>query len=109
MEQPSHPITYKEAKTIIRNKFHPTWQASNRTLYNHKEPIYKLSRRHQTTVFRLRTGHCRRLNHLHLLTVSHTDECPCGSGQQDVENVLQQCARSQTLRADTWPTEQQKL
>ncbi|GFS02116.1 hypothetical protein ElyMa_004598800 [Elysia marginata] len=88
MEQPTQPITYKEAKTITRNKFHHTWQASNRTLYIKKDPIYKQPNRHQPSVFRLRSGHCRLLNHLHRLKVSNKDECPCGTGIQDVDHVL---------------------
>lgn len=104
MPQPSHPITYNEAKTIIRNKFHSKWKEENCTLFTEKDPIHKLPRRHQTTIFRLRTGHCRLLGHLFRLRVSHTDECPCGTGPQSVEHVLQHCPSHQTLRLEAWPT-----
>ncbi|GFR64631.1 hypothetical protein ElyMa_001927900 [Elysia marginata] len=113
MEQPSHPIAYKEAKIITKNKFHHTWQASNRTLYNRKNPStnslvgIKLQSSAFATVFRLRTKYCRLLNHDNRLGVSHTDRCPCGCDRQDVEHVLHHSSR-----AEKWPTElslQQKL
>ena len=34
------------------------------------------------TIFRLTTGHCQLLCHLHRLKISHSDECPCGTGLQ---------------------------
>nr|KAG5710959.1 hypothetical protein BaRGS_013693 [Batillaria attramentaria] len=112
MKQPTHRVTYREAKTILRNKFQSTWQANTHTPPTREDPIHNLPRKQQTILFRLRTGHCRLLSHLHRLRVSHTDACPCGTGPQTPDHILQLCPTFQTLRTETWPTGstlQQKL
>ena len=102
MEQFSHPVSYKEAKTIIKNEF--------RALLREKhgdglqfDAIHHLDRRQQTTIFRLRTGHCRLLSHMHRLGISHTPECPCNTGIQSAEHILQDCPTFSDLRKKTWP------
>ena len=43
----------------------------------------ELVRWQETTIFRLRTGHCRLLSLIpYRLMLSHTDNCPCGTGVQ---------------------------
>ena len=44
--------------------------------------IHQLGRAAQVTIFRLRTGHCQLLSHLHSLKISQSYECPCGTGPQ---------------------------
>ena len=41
--------------------------------------------------FRLRTGHCHLLPLLYRLNLSHTNECPCCTGSQTPEYILQDC------------------
>ena len=54
----SSHLSYKETRTLIRNRHTSTFIASV-GLYNpQKDPLHQLSRHEQTTIFRLRTGHC---------------------------------------------------
>ncbi|KAK7093513.1 hypothetical protein V1264_007248 [Littorina saxatilis] len=60
--------------------------------------------RHQLTIlFRLRTGHCRLRAHMHRLGLSHTPNCPCETGPQTPEHILQTCPLHQEARTDHWP------
>ena len=34
--------------------------------------------------------------------ISHTDECPCGTGTQTPEHLLQECPQYNDLREKTW-------
>ncbi|KAK7112004.1 hypothetical protein V1264_011526 [Littorina saxatilis] len=57
-----------------------------------------------------KAGHCRLLSHLYRLKISHTDQCPCDTGPQTPEHVLQACPTFDTLRRQhrgrqTWPSE----
>ena len=47
-----------------------------------EDSIHQLDRAAQVTIFRLRTGHCQLLFHIHRLNIFHSDECPCGTGPQ---------------------------
>ena len=100
-EQFEHPVSYPEAKTLVKSQFQQNWK----TLHNHnKETSLKgLGRKEQTTIFRLRTGHCRLRHHLYRLKISHTDECPCGTGVQDPEHILQNCPTYVLERNRIWP------
>ena len=64
-------------------------------------PTHQLQRHQQTILFQLRAGHCRLLSHLHHLKISHTDECPCGTGPQTPEHILQQCPAHNTVQSLT--------
>ena len=103
MEQFSHPVTYREAKTIIHNQFQSQWKRRLGALESGADPIHQLQRHQQTVLFRLRTGHCRLLSHLHRLKMAYTDQCPCGTGPQTPEHVLLHCPAHETLRNQTWP------
>ena len=63
-----------------------------------------LQRAQQTTIFRLRTGHCRLLNHMYRLGLSHTPECPCQTGLQTPEHILQSCPMFHEARMQQWPS-----
>ena len=56
-------------------------------------------------MFRLRTGHCGLLSHLYRIGRAHTDQCPCGTGVQDVDHFLQTCPTYKELRQTHWPEE----
>ena len=67
-------------------------------------PYYLLTRREQVTVFRLRTGHNRLNYHLYSkLCIGHTEQCPCGTGSQTTEHLLQSCPTYGPLRKGIWP------
>ena len=88
LEQSAQPMSYSEAKTILRNNFRTEWQ----------------QRLDTGTIFRLRTGHYKLLFHLHRLKISHSDECPCGTGPQPPNHILQSCPTFDDLRRQTWPS-----
>ena len=69
-----------------------------------KSRYYLLTKREQVTVFRLRTGHNRLNYHLYSkLCIDHTDQCPCGTGSQTTEHLLQSCPTYEPLRKGIWP------
>ena len=108
--QLSNPISYQESKTIIKSSIKEKWIKENDI--GKEDSIDKLQRHDQVIIFRLRTGHCRLLSHLHRLKISHTDECPCETGIQTPEHILQFCPNFNLLREETWQGEvglQQKL
>jgi len=103
-EQFCHKISLKEAKTLAKRKYKHTWR--QRTGSNHpQDPILKLDRSQQTTIFRLRTGHCRLQAHLHKMKAAKTAQCLCQNGLQTPEHILQTCPLFDDLRTQTWPHE----
>ena len=91
------------AKTILRNNFRTEWQ-QRLDIGTEEDSIHQLDRAAQVTIFRLRTGHCQLLSHLHGLKFSHSDECPCGTGPQTPNHILQSCPTFDDLRRQTWPS-----
>ena len=62
-----------------------------------------LDRRGQTTIFRLRTGHCGLKKHLKRLGLCVTAHCECGSDEQTPEHILQYCPHLEPARQEYWP------
>ena len=88
---------------IITNKQHSKWRHKH-PRYNKADPYYLLTRWEQVTVFRLRTGHNRLNYHLYSkLRIGHTEQCPCGTGSQTTEHLLQSCPTYEPLRKGIWP------
>ena len=94
MPQPTHLLSYNEARTIIKGDCHKSI---------HNDPIHKLKRQHQTTIFRLRTGHCLLRAHMKRIGAADTETCSCGEEAQTPEHVLQRCTLYQREREATWP------
>ena len=68
-----------------------------------EEEEEKLTKTHPiSTIFRLRTGHCQHLSHPHRLDISHSDKCPCGTGPQTPNHILQSCPTFNALGRQTW-------
>ena len=110
MFQENNTINYQESKTIIKSTMKEKWKKQNNI--EREDSIDQLSRHDQVLIFRLRTGHCRLLSHLCRLKISHTDECPCNTGTQTPEHVLQFCPNYNLQREETWQGEvglQEKL
>ena len=102
-EQTDRSTTYHEAKTIIKAKEQSRWKQQH-PRHNRADPYYLLTRREQVAIFRLRTGH-NRLRH-HLFTKFHigeSEQCPCKTGSQTTEHLLQSCPLYRTHRDRTWP------
>ena len=90
--------SYPEVKTILRAKQRSEWRHEH-ALYSKAGPFYLLTRREQVTVFRLRTGHNHLNYHLYSkLRISHIEQCPCGTGSQTTEHLLQSCPIYEPLR-----------
>lgn len=96
LKQPQTQVPYKEAKTILKRKYHhgPA---------NPKDPYYLLERPQQVKIFRLRYGHCRLLQHMCRLGLSHTNLCPCQTAPQSPEHILQECPLYKETRKKMWP------
>ena len=103
LEQSAHPMSYSEAKTILRNNFRTDWQ-QRLDIGTEEDSIHQLDRAAQVTIFRLRTGHCQLLSHLNRLKISHSDECPCGTGPQTPNHILRSYPTFDDLRRQTWPS-----
>ena len=72
--------------------------------YNKADPYYLLTRQEQVTVFTLRTGHNRLNYNLYSkFRIGHTEQCPCGTGSQTTEHLLQSCPIYEPLRKGIWP------
>ena len=98
-EQVDRSTSYPEVKTILKAKQHSKWRHKH-PRYNKADPYYLLTRGEQVTLFRLRTGHNRLNYHLH---IGHTEQCPCGTGGQTTEHLLQFCPTYEPLRKGIWP------
>ena len=90
-----------EAKTIVGNNFRKEWR-QRLEIGTEEDSIHQLDRAAQVTIFRQRTRHCQLLSHLHRLKISHSDECPCSTGPQTPNHILQSCLTFDTLRRQTW-------
>ena len=100
--QPENPVSYAEAKTLLKNCFYKSWKERH-GISTQNDGLNNLNRKQQVTIFRLRTGHNRLLSHLYKLKITHTDECPCGTAPQTPEHILQTCPLFAELRQATWP------
>nr|KAG5705581.1 hypothetical protein BaRGS_034779 [Batillaria attramentaria] len=103
LPQPTIPATYEEAKTLIRSRFHRDWVSLNDGYRADQDPIRTLERRHQTTIYRLRTGHCGLRAHLKRIGVADTALCQCGLADQTPSHVLQDCPLHEEMRQHFWP------
>ena len=100
--QTEHPVSYAEAKTLLKNCFHKSGKEGH-GITTDRDGLDNLTGKQQVTIFRLQTGHCRLLSHLYKLKISHTDECQCGTAPQTPEHILQNCPLLGDLRQATWP------
>ena len=98
-EQVDRSTSYSEVKTILKAKQHSTWRHEH-PQYNNADPYYLLTRREQVTVFRLRTGHSRHL--YSILCIGYTELCPCSTGIQTTEHLLQSCPLYELLKKGIW-------
>ena len=103
LEQSVHPMSYSKAKILLRNNFRTEWRQRLDT-GREEDSILQLDRAAQVTIFRLRTGHCQLLSHLHRPKLSYSEECPCGKDPQTHNHILQSCPTFDALRRQTWPS-----
>ena len=97
----------------LATRLQTLWQskAQQRSKWRHEHPqhnkadfYYLLTRQEQATVFRLRPGQNRLNYHLYSkLHIGHSEQCPCGTGSQTTEHLLQSCLIYEPLRKGIWP------
>ena len=98
-----HFTTYKEVKTLLKQKQKSAWRLKNNGYDPQKDQINTLDRRTQTTIFCLRTGHCGLRKHLKRLGLADSAHCECGSEEQTPEHILQTCPHLETVCQQFWP------
>ena len=96
------PTEKSKLLSIIKKKkaiFHCKTEGYN----PNRDTLHQLAR-HQQTMFRLRTGHCRLNSHLKRIGIKTSAQCPCGEADQTQEVYLQSCSLHQQARQQIWPT-----
>ena len=102
MDQPTVEVTFGEAKSQIRNQIKKNWK-DNHPQHNSKDDIYSLSRKEQTTIFCLRTGHNKLRHHMHrIFKIGDNGQCPCGAANETTDHVLQDCVKYRDQRREIW-------
>ena len=101
--QTQNPVTYRQAKTLLHSRYNGDWKKYNGGYQAHLDQIWRLERAQQTTIFRLRTGHCGLSAHLKRIGISDTSLCECGQANQTPDHVLQSCPKYAERRQLTWP------
>ena len=101
--QTQNPVAYREAKTHLHSRYNGDWKKENGGYQAHLDPIWRLEWAQQTTIFRLRTGHCGLSAHLKRTGISDTSLCECGQADQTPDHVLHTCPIYTERRQLTWP------
>ena len=78
------------------------WRISLEVYRFDSDSIHSLNRKAQTTIFRLRIGHCRLRKHMEKIGLTDTAECQCGAAEQTSLHILQLCPLYDELRASVW-------
>ena len=105
LPQPHIPTSFKEAKTLLQRRKKEQWKEKNGGYNPQEDQLHMLDRRAQTTIFRLRTGHCGLKKHLKRLGLSDTAHCECGSEEQTPHHILQTCPHHEAARQKYWPAD----
>ena len=103
-EQPPSHLYYREIKSLIHNKKKAIFHCKTGKYNPNQDTLHQLPRRQQTTIFRLRTGHCRLNSHLKRIGVKTSAQCPCGEADRTPEHYLQSCSLYHQGRQQIWPT-----
>ena len=103
LPQPHFSTTYKEVKTVLKQKQKSAWRLRNNGFDPQKDQINTLDRRTQTAIFRLHTGHCGLRKHLKRLGLTDSAHCECGFEEPSPEHILQTCPHLETVRQQFWP------
>ena len=97
-------MSYSDVKVAIGNSFAGKWKREHPG-HQKEDAYYRMGRKEQVTVFRLRTGHNRLRSHLfNKFKIGTTDVCPCGTGKMTAEHVLQDCPDHLEERKRIWTT-----
>ena len=110
-EQMDTPCNNQTVKQILKNNFKEAWLTSwatgqtGRIMYqemskpNPHDPINSLTRKEQSTIFQLRTGHIKLNAHLNRINPQVAPVCRrCGYPYETVHHVLFDCKRMENQR-----------
>ena len=89
--QPMSTSTYQEAKILLRNRQKCQWKRATGDYNPSTDPINRLARHEQTTIFRLRTGRCGLRTHQKRNGIMDSALCDCKEAEQTVHHILQDC------------------
>ena len=114
--QPQTKATYETTKTILRANIKEEWlrgwttAETGRELFRYmesptrKDAVNDLSRKDQSTIFRMRTQHIALNKHLHRIGAHTTSSCPlCGHPEETIDHHLFYCAPLADLREQFLP------
>ena len=104
--QPMSTSTYQEAKTLLRNSQNCQWKRATGDYNPSTDPINHLARHEQTTIFRLRTGHCGLRAHLRRIDIMDSALCECKEAEQTVHHIHQDCLIWRKQRHQLWPQDE---
>ena len=102
-DKPSSHLSYKEIRTLIRNRQKSTFIASIGGYTPQKDPLHQLSRHEQTTIFCLRTGHWTKRTSKKNWYSALGSICDCGKDYQTPNHFLQSCPLYNRERQHIWP------
>ena len=91
--QTHQQLSYQEVKTVIKRNYAQKWKAENADYAFKKDAMHTLPRKDQCVIFRLRTGHCLLRAHKFRIGAGSTAICECGTSQQTVHYLLQECPK----------------
>ena len=83
--------TYQKAKTLLRNSPKRQWKRATGDYNPSTDPINRLARHEQTTIFRLQTGHCGLRAQLKRFGIMDSALCDCKEAEQTVHHIFQDC------------------
>ena len=98
-------MSYREAKTVIKHRWKAIFTQKTDGYKPHHDHLNSLSRPEQSTIFRLRTGHCGLRAHLKKIGIAESSMCDCLIADQTPAHVLQDCTLHNHIRKQIWPME----
>jgi hypothetical protein len=100
-QQESPSTSHNEAKMLLKQAHRKTWQRKRGE--HGRDTLLHLSTKEATTIFCLRTGHCRLRAHLKWMNQMESARCACQEADQTPEHVLLDCPLWMTQRYLAWP------
>ena len=86
-EQPPSHLSNREVEILLRNKKKAIFHSKTGGYNPNQDALHQLPRHQQTTIFRLRTGHCRLNSYLKRIGIKTSAQCPCGEADQTHQNI----------------------
>nr|KAG5702751.1 hypothetical protein BaRGS_003625 [Batillaria attramentaria] len=96
-------MCHTNADPRLKNSFRADWRTKNSNYNPEQDHINQLTRQGQTTIFRLRTGHCGLRKHMKKMGLVDTASCQCGAEEETPNHILQTCPHLEQLLREIWP------